>query len=141
MVHKLLLAIVGLIMVCMESHAQSDSVFTASLRNSSEDINIEIDLTDKKLQIDGLEIFGDVAGHITTGYDFRQWIIVDAEIIDYNKALLTIINDYGSEDLKALLTYNGDGKYTLKQQSGSSIKFAKDKKWIKIPKVIELRKK
>ena len=53
---------------------------------------------------------------------------------DGNKALLTITNDYGSEDLEALLTANKDGTYTFEQKSGSTIKIVVNNKWVKLPK-------
>ena len=65
--------------------------------------------------------------------------MVEAEI-QGNKALLTIVNDYGSEDLTATLIHNTDGTFTLRQDSGSAIKIVKDRKWVKIPKVITFTK-
>ena len=38
--------------------------------------------------------------------DSRKWLVTDAKIVGKNKAKLDIINDYGSEDLTATLTYN-----------------------------------
>ena len=46
----------------------------------------------------------------------------------------TIINDYGSEDLVADLVILSDGTYELQQKEGSSIKIARNRKWVKIPK-------
>ncbi|MBF1447962.1 MAG: hypothetical protein HXN55_11410, partial [Prevotella nigrescens] len=45
-------------------------------------------------------------------------------------------NDYGSEDLEASLTYNGDGSYTFKQLKGSTINIVVNNKWVKLPKTL-----
>lgn len=72
-------------------------------------------------------------GYIGAKRDTRKWLILDS-VIDGNKALLTITNDYGSEDLEALLTANEDGTYTFEQKSGSTIKIVVNNKWVKLPK-------
>ena len=50
------------------------------------------------------------------------------------KATIAVINDYGSEDLTATLTVNPDGTYTLRQEKGSVLKIARNRKWVKLPK-------
>ena len=62
--------------------------------------------------------------------------VISDTAIKGKKALLTIINDYGSEDLKAELKRNSDGTYTLTRLSGSTMKIVVDNKWVKIPKDI-----
>ena len=59
-------------------------------------------------------------------------MITDAAI-EGKTAHLSIINDYGSEDLTADLTLESDGTYSLKQIAGSNIKIARNRKWVKIP--------
>ena len=49
-------------------------------------------------------------------------------------AKLQIVNDYGSEDLEATLTLEKDGTYLLTQGSGSTLKIARNRKWVKMPK-------
>jgi len=72
--------------------------------------------------------------------EFTLTIQKDSIIVDYsisgNTAKLTIINDYGSEDLEASLTYNGDGSYTFKQLKGSTINIVVNNKWVKLPKTL-----
>lgn len=79
------------------------------------------------------EVLGEMPGYIGAKRDTRKWLILDS-VIDGNKALLTITNDYGSEDLEALLTANEDGTYTFEQKSGSTIKIVVNNKWVKLPK-------
>lgn len=52
-----------------------------------------------------------------------------------------MVNDYGSEDLQATLTKNNDGTYTLKQIEGSTIKIARNRKWVKMPKTLIFTRK
>ncbi len=57
------------------------------------------------------------------------------------QASLDIINDYGSEDLTATLTYNSiDKTYILTQIQGSNIKIARNRKWIKMPKILAFKR-
>ena len=81
------------------------------------------------------EIFGEVPGYFGAVRDTRKWIISDATIKG-KKAVLTIINDYGSEDLKAELKRNSNGTYTLTRIEGSTMKIVVNNKWVKIPKEI-----
>ena len=61
--------------------------------------------------------------------------------VDGRTATLDIVNDYGSEDLVALLRVDSDGSYTLTQQEGSTMKVAGKGKWIRLPKVMGFTKK
>ena len=57
-------------------------------------------------------------------------------------ANLEIINDYGAEDLTATLSYNPkDSVYTLKQNAGSTIKIARNRKWVKLPSTMQFKRK
>lgn len=117
-----------------ELKAQDNNIFKAKLTSSEEGVGMVINFYDKDVVVEGQELLGCVAGYIFADYDYRKWIIVDADITDESTAELTVVNDYGSEDLTALLKVDSEGKYTLKQLKGSAIKFSKEKKWLKIPK-------
>ena len=56
------------------------------------------------------------------------------------KATLSLINDYGSEDLTATLTMKNDSTFTLRQDDGSTLKVPDKGKWMKLPKELELKK-
>lgn len=138
---KLLNILFLLIVFTIDSNAQTDSVFCATITNETENISISINLYDQNIIVEGQEMLGEMTGYISADYDFRLWLIVSAEITSEDKAVLTIINDYGSEDLKAQLTFNNSNStYTLKQLQGSTIKFAKNKKWIKLPKELQFKR-
>jgi hypothetical protein len=51
-----------------------------------------------------------------------------------------MINDYGSEDLTATLTVQGDSVFVLKQESGSTLKVPHKGKWQKLPKTMEFKR-
>ena len=110
-----------------------DSIFKAHLVNNEYQVWLDINFYDNNIIVPRQEIFGKVPGYFGAKRDTRKWIISDA-IIKGKKAILTIINDYGSEDLKAELKRNTDGTYTLTRLDGSVMKIVVDNKWVKIPK-------
>ncbi len=97
-----------------------------------------MDLIDKSVIIPQQELFGTLLGYIGQKDDPRKWIIIDAKVSG-KTALLSIINDYGSEDLTASLTPYNDG-FLLKQEQGSKIKIVKSGKYLKLPKCIYFRR-
>ena len=54
---------------------------------------------------------------------------------------MTLINDFGSEDLEATLTRKNDSVYIFKQEKGSTVKIPKNGKWQKLPKTLEFKQK
>ena len=113
----------------------NDSIFKVHLVNDEFQVWMDIDFYHNNITVPRQEIFGEVPGYFGAVRDTRKWIISDATIKG-KKALLTIINDYGSEDLTAELKRNSDGTYTLSRLSGSTMKIVVDNKWVKIPKDI-----
>ena len=92
-------------------------IFKAHIENKEYQVWLDIDLYKPSILIPNQEVFVDYS-------------------ISGNTAKLTIINDYGSEDLEASLTYNGDGSYTFKQLKGSTINIVVNNKWVKLPKTL-----
>lgn len=130
---KRLISIILFLTLCISISAQD--VFNARIDNKEYGVYIQMNLHEESIEIPGQEILGKVYGYLRKYTDGRVWIIMSVKLSnDGNKAELEIINDYGSEDLIAELTYEKDGTYTLKQISGSTIKVAGDGKWIKLPK-------
>lgn len=125
-----------------EQKTDSD-IFNATIYNDEEQVFIYMDFARQALVIPGQEVFGEMAGYFKTSYDSRYWMITSAEIDKKGRtATLEIINDYGSEDLTATLTFNPkDSTYTLRQSQGATIKFAKNRKWHKIPKDLHFKRK
>nr|WP_293465333.1 hypothetical protein [Prevotella sp.] len=114
--------------------AQNDStLFKGKLTNKELNVYMSIDFYHKNLKVPGQEVFGEMPGYFGDRLDSRKWLITDADV-DGKIAHLSIINDYGSEDLVADLVLLSDGTYELQQKEGSSIKIARNRKWVKIPK-------
>ena len=113
----------------------NDSIFKARLVNDEFQVWMDIDFYHNNITVPRQEIFGEVPGYFGAVRDTRKWIISDATIKG-KKAVLTIINDYGSEDLKAELKRNSNGTYTLTRIEGSTMKIVVNNKWVKIPKEI-----
>ncbi len=124
-------AIFGLL--AMSTFAQKDSTtFKAYLSNDEYEVYMNIDFYHNNLQVPHQEIFGEVPGYFGDVHDGRKWLITDAKIKG-KKAKISLVNDYGSEDLVAELTYKGNGEYLLEQKEGSDIKIARNRKWKKLP--------
>lgn len=118
--------------------------FHAYLYNEEYQVWLDINFYDNNINVPSQEIFGELPGYFGAKRDTRKWLITDATVKG-NTATLTIVNDYGSEDLTATLTCNGDSKqledgsingatYTLTQKSGSTMKIVVNRKWVKLPK-------
>lgn len=113
--------------------------FRARIYNKEFKVFMVINAYEQNIEVPGQEIFGEMAGYFRSDDDSRCWLITSCELSADGKSLaLSITNDYGSEDLEATLSVNSDGVYTLKQLSGSQIKIARNKKWVKIPKSLQL---
>lgn len=110
------------------------TIFKCELFNKEYNVYIRIDLNSKQIRVPGQDIFGFVPGFFGDYEDARKWLFTDAELMNSHTAKLQIVNDYGSEDLEATLSYEKDGTYVLTQDSGSVLKIARNRKWVKIPK-------
>ena len=125
----------------LTSFAQKDStIFKGYLSNNEYEVYLQINFYQNDIKVPGQEIFGTIAGFLGDRKDSRKWLITNATI-EGETAHLSIINDYGSEDLIADLTLESDGTYSLKQITGSNIKIARNRKWVKIPKKLTFMKK
>ncbi len=123
-----------------KAEQNNDSIFKAHIVNDEFQVWIDLDLYHNNILVPRQEIFGEVPGYFGAVRDTRKWIISDATIKG-KKAILTIINDYGSEDLKAELKHNSNGTYTLSRIDGSTMKIVVNNKWVNIPKDITFYKK
>lgn len=120
--------------------AQTDStLFKGEITNKEYDVYMNIDFYHKNLKVPGQELFGEMPGYFGDRRDSRKWLITDADI-EGKTAHLSIINDYGSEDLTADLIALPDGSYELQQKDGSNLKIARNRKWVKIPKNLKFTK-
>ena len=134
----LLLAAVGL-QLAVPAQEEGD-VFKAYLENKEFNVYMRINFSDRDVTVPGQEYYGQVPGFLGKVDNPFCWIVVDAEVKSEKEAVLTLVNDYGSEDLKATLVCQNDSTYVLRQGAGSSIKVPRDRKWFKLPKNIEFRR-
>ena len=120
---------------------QMQQSFKGKIFNSEYDIYINMDLVNSNIIVPQQEIFGEIAGFLGDNKDSRKWLFTEAKINAENRATISIINDYGSEDLTATLQILNDTTYILIQESGSSIKVARNRKWVKLPQKLIFIKK
>ena len=125
---------------CVVSEIAS-SGFVGRIENGEYQVYIVMDFYRKNITCPRQEIFGQNPGYFGAVRDTRKWIIEDSNIKG-NTAYLVIINDYGSEDLEAKLTFNPhDGTYTLERTEGSTIKIVVNRQWVKIPKKLVFKRR
>lgn len=128
-----------LLSVVLSIEAQYMGVFKGYLYNDEYQVYINMDFYRNNIKVPGQEIFGELPGYFGSKRDGRKWLFVAAELKDSITAKLTITNDYGSEDLEAVLKRLPDGSFELQQNDGSTIKIAVNRKWVKIPKRLQFR--
>ena len=114
--------------------------FRAYLYNNEYEINLRIDFYDESINVPGQELYGSLPGYLCKKNNSFSWVITSAEVKG-SKARLSMINDYGSEDLTATLTLKNDSVYILRQEEGSTLKVPKNGKWQKLPKVLEFKRR
>lgn len=136
---KKLFILMFALLVSVKLAAQSDKVFHTYIYNDEFKVYMDINLYENNVVVPDQELFGEIPGYFGAKRDQRKWLITSAKIDGKNTATLEIVNDYGSEDLTATLTFNPeDGSYVLRQKSGSRIKIVVNRKWVKIPTELKL---
>ncbi|WP_373316501.1 hypothetical protein [Prevotella lacticifex] len=135
-----LITILGMLCLTANAAVKDSTTFKGRIDNDEYQVYIVMDFYKKNIVCPRQEVFGENPGYFGAKRDTRKWIIEDADV-NKNTAKLVIINDYGSEDLDAKLTYNGDGTYTLERLSGSVIKIVVNREWVKIPKKLVFKRK
>ena len=122
--------------------AQKDSTaFRAYLINNIYEVFLRINFYEQDITVPGQELYGQLPGYLSKKRNSFCWLITSADIVSDKEAMLSLINDYGSEDLTARLVRQNDSVYTLRQMEGSTLKVPKDGKWQKLPKTLELKRK
>lgn len=123
-----------LLIICIFSlQMKAQETFKGHLCNNEFKVYLDIDFYANNIIVPGQEIFGELPGYFGALRDSRKWLITSVKLTDPTTAILSITNDYGSEDLEAILKLQKDGSYVLQQKKGSRIKIVVDRKWVKIP--------
>lgn len=138
-IHTLL---VCLFLIVSQSMRAQDSVrpFEGKYYNEEYQVYLHLNFYDKDMEVSGQEYLGPLPGYFSAKRDTRLWMIVDAELINENKAHTTFINDFGSEDFEADLTIGKDGSLTLKRLEGSTLKIVVNNKYVKLPKEVVFKR-
>ncbi len=136
------LIVITLLLSSLRVLAQSDSTaFRAYIYNNEYDVYMNINLYDKNITIHGQELYGQLPGYLGKRHNSFCWVITDSRMLSDKVAELQMINDFGSEDLTATLTYVNDSTYVLRQGKGSTIKIPDKGKWRKLPKALVFKKR
>lgn len=114
--------------------------FRAYLYNNEYEIYLNIDFHEESVTVPGQELYGQLPGYLGKKNNSFCWLITSVAVTN-NTARLSMINDFGSEDLIATLTMKDDSLYVLKQIEGSTLKVPKNGKWQKLPKIVEFKRR
>ena len=114
--------------------------FRAYLFNKEYDVFLKIDFYNQNITVPGQDLYGELPGYLSKKSNSFCWLITSVKL-EGQTAHLTMINDYGSEDLTASLTLKNDSIYVLRQEEGSTLKVPQNGKWQKLPKTLELNRR
>ena len=140
---KKILFITLMSIMAIAANAQAaQQPFKGYFANEEYHVYMRIDLYGDGFDIPDHELYGPLPGFLAKERNGFYWVITSAEVLSETKAEIELINDFGSEDLKATLTLEDDGAtLVLKQGKGSTIKVPKDGKWMKLPGKLEFKRK
>ena len=138
---KLFLILIAFQMSLLSVSAQTTAKpFRAYIYNNEYEVFMRLDLYGESITVPGQELYGELPGDLGKMHNSFCWLITSAKI-DGHRAELQMINDYGSEDLTAMLTAENDSLYVLKQVEGSTLKVPKDGKWQKLPSKLVFKRR
>lgn len=124
------------------AEAQTDNrAFKAYLYNQEYDVYLRIDFYNEGISVPGNELYGQLPGFLGKKNNSFCWPITAVKMKDDKTAEISLINDYGSEDLTASLVWENDTIYTLRHLKGSTLKVPKNGKWQKLPKVLQFSRR
>ena len=138
---KNILLLISCMLAAIAVKAQTDGPFRAYIYNNEYQVYMRINLYDQDVVIPGQELYGNLPGFLGKQLNSFCWVITSCKLESDKQAELQIINDFGSEDLKATLTCVDDSTYVLRQGSGSTLKVPHQGKWRKLPKTLEFKRK
>lgn len=110
------------------------TTFKGRFDNKEFNIYIVLDAYHNNVIVPRQEVYGEMSGYLGDYQDGRKWLFTASTIKDAKTIELSVINDYGSEDLTATFSFTKDGTYVLRQEKGSNLKIVRNRKWLKLPK-------
>lgn len=136
--HTLCLA--ALLLAAAAGSAQTgDKPFKGRYTNSEYGVYICLDAYDAKIIAPDREMFGPLPGYLGKQHNSFCWLITEAKLRKKSEVSLSLINDYGSEDLTATLTQKDDSTFVLRCETGSPLKVPNKGKWQKLPKELTFK--
>ncbi len=115
--------------------------FKGRFENKEYNVYLVLNLHDQNVKVPGQDLYGELPGYLGKRLNSFCWLITGSKVKSKTKATIELINEYGSEDLEATLTLQGDSLLTLKQGEGSNIKVPNKGKWQKLPDTLVFKKK
>ena len=119
----------------------SDKPFKGRFDNEEYKVYLVLNLHDQTVKVPGQDLYGELPGYLGKRNNSFCWLITGCKVKSSSKATIELINEYGSEDLEATLTLQGDSLLTLKQGEGSDIKVPNNGKWQKLPGTLVFKRK
>ncbi|MGM9780184.1 MAG: hypothetical protein ACI3ZD_17895 [Prevotella sp.] len=119
----------------------SDKPFKGRFENDEYKVYLVLNLYNQNVKVPGQDLYGELPGYLGKRNNSFCWLITGAKVKSSAKATINLINEYGSEDLEATLTLQGDSLLTLKQGEGSDIKVPNKGKWQKLPSTLIFKRK
>lgn len=138
---RILITSMLLCITALGAFAQTERPFEGYLYNDELKIFLKFNLYDKDVIVPGQEVYGELDGYMGSKQCAHVWAITVARILSPTEAEVTLINNYGSEDLTAKIIRLADGTYEYRFIDGSTLKFPVKNKWQKIPKTVKLKRK
>ena len=110
--------------------------------NDEYQVFIRMNLYAQDISVPGQEIYGELPGYFGSKRSPLVWPFTSASVQSEKKATVHLVNDYGSEDLFCTLVYDKEKQtYLLHKEKGSTLKIVVNRKYVKIPQDLPLRKK
>lgn len=139
---RILFIVAALLLTAPRTMAQQeDKPFAGNFYNDEYDVFIRMDLHGAGIIVPNHEVFGELPGYMGKHRNSFYWLITAGTPSGTDHAKLDMINDYGSEDLKATFKMENDSTFVLMQESGSPLKVPNNGKWQKLPKRLEFKKR
>ncbi len=127
-------------MISLCCSAQADQPFKGKFYNEEYQIYLKINAYDQNVIVPGQELFGEIPGYLGSKRDSRVWMVTEITIHDEKSATIEVINDYGSEDFIAKLSFDDEGNLIMKHEKGSTYKIVVNRKYVKIPGKVVLKR-
>ncbi|MCD8285415.1 MAG: hypothetical protein LUC86_08750 [Prevotellaceae bacterium] len=133
-----LLSFICLSLACQGALAEGPWKFR--MENAENEVLLCLDLYEESVDVPGMSMFGPMNGYLGGKGVYGVWMVTSFKIVSDKEAQLHLSNDQGSETQPARLTWTSDTTCLFEQTGGNVIKKAVNRKLVKIPAKLELRR-